>query len=395
MFFHNFKYSFKILFRNKMLIFWTFAFPIILGIFFNMAFSNIENNEKLNVIDIAIVNTAEFQDNTIMKESFKVLSDKESDTRIFNIKYVDLEEAKILLNHKEISGYLLLDNGESKVVVKENGINSTVLKYVVEEINQTEKVMSDVAHEELKSIDLEENGHLNSFYASIYSRVMKTIQSDSSNIKDISLNNLSYTMIEFYTLIAMTCLYGGILGMVVINQNLANMSSHGKRIGITPISKGKVILSSVLASYVIQIIGISLLLLFLYFILKVNFGTNLLLVTLLTLVGCLAGLSIGIAIATLIKSNENTKTGIVISVTMLGCFLSGMMGITMKYIIDKNIPIINMINPASMITDGFYSLYYYNTLNRYWFNIMSLLIFACILIAISYIVLRRQKYDNI
>ena len=33
---HNFKYSFKTLFKNKMLIFWTFAFPIILGTFFNI-----------------------------------------------------------------------------------------------------------------------------------------------------------------------------------------------------------------------------------------------------------------------------------------------------------------------------------------------------------------------
>ena len=38
-----------------MLIFWTFAFPIILGTFFNMAFSNIIEQEKLAVIDIAII----------------------------------------------------------------------------------------------------------------------------------------------------------------------------------------------------------------------------------------------------------------------------------------------------------------------------------------------------
>ena len=67
----------------------------------------------------------------------------------------------------------------------------------------------------------------------------------------------------------------------------------------------------------------------------------------------------------------------------------------MKYIIDKNIPIINKINPASMITDGFYSLYYYETLNRYWFNIYSLLIFSAIMFGLSILSLRRQKYDNI
>ena len=100
-------------------------------------------------------------------------------------------------------------------------------------------------------------------------------------------------------------------------------------------------------------------------------------------------------VSLLFKTNENAKTGILISVTMLFSFLSGMMGITMKYVIDKNIPIINKLNPVNMITDGLYSLYYYDTYNRYYFNLISLLIFSFVLIFISYLILRRQKYDSI
>ena len=135
--------------------------------------------------------------------------------------------------------------------------------------------------------------------------------------------------------------------------------------------------------------------LFTIFILKVDFGNNLPLIILLAISGSFAGLSMGLAIGTIFKTNENIKTGIVVSVTMLGCFLSGMMGITMKYIVDKNLPIINKINPASMITDGFYSLYYYDTLDRYFFNIVSLIVFAVIMIGISFYSIRRQKYDSI
>ena len=64
-------------------------------------------------------------------------------------------------------------------------------------------------------------------------------------------------------------------------------------------------------------------------------------------------------------------------------------------IVLKNIPIINKINPAALITDGFYSLYYYDTLNRYFFNVISLVVFSGIILGISSIVLRRQKYDSI
>lgn len=78
---------------------------------------------------------------------------------------------------------------------------------------------------------------------------------------------------------------------------------------------------------------------------------------------------------------------------MLGCFLSGMMGITMKYVIDKNIPLINQLNPVNMITDGLYSLYYYNTFERYYHNLFALAIFALLMLGIAVYQLRRQKYD--
>ena len=67
----------------------------------------------------------------------------------------------------------------------------------------------------------------------------------------------------------------------------------------------------------------------------------------------------------------------------------------MKYVVDKNVPFINKINPASMITDGFYALYYYESLDRYYFDIISLLIFAFVMILVSVFSLRRQKYDSI
>ena len=62
---------------------------------------------------------------------------------------------------------------------------------------------------------------------------------------------------------------------------------------------------------------------------------------------------------------------------------------------DKNIPIINRINPNNLITDGFYSLYYYDTLDRYWSDVVSLLIFSVICLIISFVSLRREKYDSI
>ncbi len=389
MFLHNFKYSFLTLFRNKMLIFWTFAFPIILATFFMMAFSNIEKKEQLDIIDIAIVENEEFTNNKILNEAFKVLGDKNSKEQLFNIKYTKLEDAKKLLTDGEISGYLLVKKESTEVIVSTSGVNQTILKQVTDEIIQNQKIMEKIVENETV------NGIYNIDYNKIYENAIKTINEAEVRLENVSNKNLSYTMIEFYSLIAMACLYGGILGLSSINEVQANMSNNGKRVQVSPVSKSKIILGSTLASYIAQLIGLAILFIYTVFVLKIDYGSNLLLIILLSLVGSLAGLSIGILVGSGFKTNENAKTGIILSYTMFCCFLSGMMGITMKYIIDKNIPIINKLNPASMIVDGFYSLYYYDTLDRYFFNVISLVIFACILILISIYSLRRQKYDSI
>lgn len=393
MFIHNFKYAFKTLFKNRMLIFWTFAFPIILGTLFNMAFSNIENSEKLDIINIAIINNDDFENNEAFKTSFEELSDENNEDRLFNTQYTTEEKAKELLDNGEIVGYMKLKEDKPILTFATSGINETIFKYVTEEIEQTSDIIKNLSETETQKQITSGNYNIN--YEEIYNKVIELAKEDKVKLKNISNSNLSYTMIEFYTLIAMTCLYGGLLSMVSINQTLANMSNKGKRIAVSPTKKGTIILSSLLASYIAQLIGLAILFVYTLFVLKVDYGDNTSLIILLAMIGSFAGLTLGTFVGTLFKTNENAKTGILIALTMFWCYLSGMMGITMKYVVDKNVPIINKINPASMITDGLYSLYYYDTFDRYWFNIISLLIFAFVLMLISFFSLRRQKYDSI
>ena len=98
MLFHNYKYALKILFKNKMLIFWTFAFPLILGTLFQMAFSDIEKEEKLQTIPIAIVKLSSDQ-NSMVPEIFEHL--KNGEESMFDISYQDEKGAKELLEDKK------------------------------------------------------------------------------------------------------------------------------------------------------------------------------------------------------------------------------------------------------------------------------------------------------
>lgn len=390
MFIHNLKYTIKILFKNKVLIFWTFAFPIILGLLFNMAFSNIEKDEMLKVFSIAVVSNDNSKEQEIYKETLEKLST--GDARLFNLKYVDEEEANRLLDESEIEGYVVISD-DVKVVIKENGSNQTIIKFVIQEIKQNKKIVEDLS---LKEIEKEtSNGNYSFDTTEIVNNILTKINSQEVSLNSLSSSNLSYMTIEYYTLIAMACMYTGMLGLTSINNCLANMSNKGKRISVSPNKKSTIVLSSLIGSYIVSLLGLSILLLFLLFVLKVDFGNNMLLVILLSMVGSLAGISLGVLVASVFKLSEGAKTGIIIAISMFLSVLSGMTGVTLKYVIDTNIPIINLINPNNLITDGFYSLYYYNTLDRYFRDLIYLIIFVIICLVISFFSLRREQYDSI
>ena len=140
MFKHNFKYSLKILFRNKSLIFWTFIFPIILGTFFKLAFNDIENNEAFHPFDIAVVESNDFNNNKIFKDAIKSVS-KDNDNKLFNVKYVSKSDANKLLEDKDITGYLEFIDNDVNIKINDNGIYETILKFFVDEVNSEKNMI--------------------------------------------------------------------------------------------------------------------------------------------------------------------------------------------------------------------------------------------------------------
>lgn len=80
---------------------------------------------------------------------------------------------------------------------------------------------------------------------------------------------------------------------------------------------------------------------------------------------------------------------------MTGSFLAGMMYQNMKYIVSQNVPLLSYLNPVNLLTDAFYSLYYYDSLDRYFLNIAILSIFAIIFCAGTYLIVRRRKYASL
>ena len=71
------------------------------------------------------------------------------------------------------------------------------------------------------------------------------------------------------------------------------------------------------------------------------------------------------------------------------------MFVNMKDIVARNVPLLAYINPAALITDGLYSLYIYEHLNRFWLNFGLLGLITGLLCLGSYFFLRGERYASL
>lgn len=381
MFKHLFMNKMKILLKNKAMLFWSLIFPFVLGTFFYFALGNVGEAFEMEIIPVAVVDNQYYQDDEILKEVISGLSE-EKENQLFNTVYVTESEAQELLDNEEIDGYILInEDSNPQMIVKTNGINQTIIKSVLDEYYQ----MSSAAAQMINY-----NPEI------IYNGMLESLYEEKSYITDDSNENIDFSINYFFTLIAMTCLYGSLIGLEVIKDCEANLSKKGARMCMAPINKFKMVLAGLLAGYVIQLVALALLFLYLIFVFNINFGNQILPTVILAMVGCLAGTSLGTFVGVSNRKSEGFKIGVLISVTMTCCFFSGMMGIIdIKVFFDETFPLLAKINPINIITDGLYSLFAYDNLDVYYNCLTRISIFSLVLIALSFMFIRRKKYDSI
>lgn len=374
MFFSIYKNTLKGILRVKTTVFWLLLYPILLATIYNLCFTNIFKDENFKKINVAVV-----QDKNIKDDMVKSLED----SNLFNIKLDSEENSGKLLKDGNIDAYITF-NDERKaydLTFSKSGVNQSITKVYFDSYTQISNTIMNIMKNNrnespqniLNKIDINKN------------HIDKKPISTSTNI----------VVIYFYALLAMTSFFSISLGVDVTNNIQGNQSDIACRLCISPTHKFKLLMSSIAASLTFHIFSIALTLLYMVFILKIDFGNQLGLVFLIGVMGSFCGMAIGCFIGAVILKKFEVKIGISIGFTIFCSFLSGMMSVKTKYIFMSNFPILAKINPVGLITDGLYSLYYYNTLNRYVENLLILLLISLVFSFMSFLLLRRQKYESV
>lgn len=380
MFFHLFKYKLIELFHSRETILWVLIFPIVLGTLFYLGFGNLlKDNDAFEPISIAVVSESDSVQN--MDQTLKTVIEelsKKGDDQLFSTTWTTEEKAVKMLHDEKVSGIIYLTQTPS-LTIMENGLRQSILDTFLSQYLSQSYALSQIGKEQPQKLEA----------------AIRQLQEDVTCNQEISASHTgNNSLIQyFYALVAMVCLFGHLLGSKVSLSIQPQLSAIGARKSITPVHKLKIILADFWASVLVNYLSVLLLFAYLIFILKIDFGTRIPQALLASLVGSIIGVALGTFSSAIGKGSEDTKKGISFALCMLCCFLGGLMVNSMPNIMEHHAPWVNRINPATLLSDSFYSLNMYTSYDRYLKDLISMLVIAGILCLGSYLMLRKKTAD--
>lgn len=378
MFLHNLKYEILQSLHVKDVLVWLIIFPIVLGTFFKIVFTDLwDKTEVFDTVPVAVVETSED------KIFHSVIDEIESsDSPLLKVTYTDKDKAMKLLEDKKITGIIFIENGEkSLTVASESGTNETIVKSFLEQYMVQEKIITDTVKNDPAKLN----------------EVISVLGDRSSYVENIPLTEGDpdpYTS-YFYNLIAMVGLFGSITGLHIAINNQANLSPIGARRNCSPTPKLVSMLAALIGSFIVQAICVIISVSYIAFVLKVDFGARLPLVYVSGIIGGITGVSMGFFVGSFGNMSEGIKVGISMAFSMICCYLSGLMVGNMKAILAEKAPWVNEINPAALISDSFYCLDVYSDYDRYIRKSVTLLIICAAFILTGSLLTRRKKYASV
>lgn len=413
-----FKYYLLKTLRKKSTMFWSLIFPIALMTCFFFAFSNIYNEISGGVspVSVAVVyeNTeAESSDEAFCEtfdEVVKVLdagkeqtedqteyqtatrtdiTDADTSTQKYlRVTYCNsLEEAQQRLENKEIHGiYYVHNNAIDTILASSTGpTDASILNSIANSfLNQHSIIEEAVKTQDPAKIQavteaLTETADIN------YAQSNKGIFRESTNPFNW----------YYYSTIVMGIMFNVSMGIELVADIQADISEPAKRTGVSSEKKHKIVISGFLAKFLvvnlISIFAIAVMNLFFKIPIGNRFGPLLLFVFISNMFTLSLGEFFGLIFKGDIDSRKNKATALIMS----SVFISGEMICTLPGIFERYCPIINDINPATVLNMAFYRLVYYDNLSSFYIELAKILTVSVILISLVTLRLRRQKYASL
>ncbi|MFQ9717152.1 MAG: ABC transporter permease [Blautia sp.] len=380
--------------REKTMVFWTLAFPLLLGCFFYFGIGGVDEASQFQEIPVAVVDT---------DENFTEFIEGVSGEFLDPVYGWDMDEALKKLEDGKIQGIFHSQDEEPALTLGESSLQGSILKALVDGYQQQTGILEDVQgrmEEEVEGQTPQAAQKIAAENAKVLEDLVDQVRSGEREeyVKEVSLGGREVSSVApyYFALVAMGCLYMCFLGETAARRTQANISEIGKRISVSPAHRLKVIVSNGVSAYVIALVNITVLMLFLTEGIKgIDIGNRPGYAAVTCMMGCLIGVTFGILIESIGKWSQNIKTAILIGSSIFCAFLAGLMISSMKDIIEKHAPIVNRVNPAALIADSFYCICVYDDVERLQMNLVIMGVMSVLFLIVAWLMTRRVRYDSL
>lgn len=423
------KYHILLNLRERTMVFWTLAFPLLLGTFFYFGLGGIDAASQFEPVPVAVLREAETDTNTedaaqigaevsqadgaaaqagaadqeaVQKKAKAAQLDRFLDAISGDLvePQYDLteEEADAALEDGTIGGILDARGEDPELILGKSGLESSILKALMDSYEKQSGIMLDIQNRAQEQAAEAGNYVTEASEAAEASADSSDSETRTAYVKSVSLGGreVSSSAPYYFALAAMACLYMCFLGETAARRTQANISEMGKRLSVSPVHRLKLVLSNDLSAYLIALVNITIIMLFLTKVVK---GIDLYYrpgyAVLICMMGCLIGVSFGVLIESIGTWSQNIRTAILIGSSIFCAFLAGLMISSMKDIIEKHIPWLNRINPAALIADSFYCICVYDDMSRLRLNLILMGIMSAVFLLAAWLMTRRTRYDSL
>lgn len=411
MFSHLLSYMPKFMYKNRDGALFGILFPFTFGLVYLFIFSGlISGANQLESTPVAMVFKGTSQEIDYAKDSLATIAVAGQLNSMDEIVMIEEYEETPLLTYIEVDsleeGQLLADQASSMatiVVDNSNGQMELSLEIASAAVNN---FSSSIVYSALTSYSQIYRGIASSYEGISQSdQPLASLQLVNSRLDELD-NQVDYIVdsnrekgtssysIYFYAALAYLCIFFMSAGTNMIIENEAFNSPQALRASVSPVSKSKRFFASFL-SWGLPSLLIIYAIVALYYSYGIPLGNQWLRLIILLTLGLIVGLLFGTALASALKARIHLLSALSIALPLVFGAFSGLMAAELKYSINQHIPWLNKINPVTLINDGIYYLNNYPTFDQYNQNVLILIVYIIVLLAITLMGLRRTDYANL
>lgn len=397
----SFLVSVKSLVRTPSVIVWVLAFPLIMSAIFLFMFSGMRTDGVVDPVPVALVTPAGEKDGA-PAGSFEQVVDalaEPGEGQLLDLRRVETAaEAADLLAAGEVDGYFeiasdgmpALTVGSAYTLSSADGqtaVNRTILETVASSYVQSRALLEEVGRRDPAAL-ADPGAVADALGIQV---AVEQVQITHARPEEI----VRY----YYALLGMGALMASQAGMLAVAQAQPGVSALGARRAVSGTSRLRQLAGCVLGAWAVSTVALTLAFAFLRLVVGVDFGGREGLALVSVAVCALLATALGACVGALpIPAGISARSGILTALTCVLSLFAGLYGTAAMELADNlahTLPWTSWVNPAKLVCDTFYALYYYTSLAPFAARLAACVAGALALLAVAGAIFRRQSYEHL